>query len=81
MIHAHKPCMFLVTKLYLGLYLWQALCAGGFPGGTSGKENPSANAGDAKDVGSIPGSGRSPRGGNGSLPKYSCLKNSMGRRT
>ena len=32
----------------------------GFPGGsTSGKE-PAANAGDIKDVGSIPGSGRSP---------------------
>ena len=33
----------------------------GFPGGTSGKESP-ANAGDARDVGSIPGSGRSPGG-------------------
>ena len=28
-------------------------------------ENPSANSGDARDVGSIPGSGRSPRVGNG----------------
>ena len=37
--HAHKPCMFLVTKLYLALYLWQALCAGGFLGGASGKES------------------------------------------
>ena len=31
----------------------------GFPGGTSGKELP-ANAGDVRDVGSIPGLGRSP---------------------
>ena len=31
--------MFLVTKLYLALYLWQALCAGGFLGGASGKES------------------------------------------
>ena len=36
----------------------------GFPGGSSGKE--SANTGDTGDLGSIPGSGRSPGGGNGS---------------
>ena len=34
----------------------------GFPGGTVMK-NPPANAGDARDVSSIPGSGRSPGGG------------------
>ena len=37
------------------------------------------NAGDAKDVGSIPGSGRSPGGGNGNPLQYSCLENSMDR--
>ena len=37
-------------------------------------KNQPANAGD---VGSIPGSGRSPGGGNGSLLQYSCLKNPM----
>ena len=42
-------------------------------------KNPSANAGDARDVGSIPGSGRSPGGGNGNLHQYSCLENSMDR--
>ena len=36
----------------------------GFPGGSRGKEPP-ANAGDARDVGWIPGLGRSPGGGNG----------------
>ena len=36
----------------------------GFPGGTSGKETP-ANAGDIRDVGLIPGSGRSPGEGHG----------------
>ena len=36
----------------------------GFPGGTVVK-NPPANAGDARDVGSIPGLGRSPGEGNG----------------
>ena len=37
------------------------------------------NAGDPGDAGSIPGSGRSPGGGNGNLLQYSCLKNSMDR--
>ena len=36
----------------------------GFPGGTVVKNLP-ANTGDAKNVGSIPGSGRSPGVGNG----------------
>ena len=36
----------------------------GFPGG-SVKENLPVNAGDTGDTGSIPGSGRSPAGGNG----------------
>ena len=31
------------------------------------------------DAGSIPGSGRSPREGNGKAPQYSCLGNPMGR--
>ena len=35
------------------------------------------NAGDVRDVGSIPGSGRSPGGGNCDLPQYSCLGNPM----
>ena len=35
----------------------------GFPGGSVVKNSP-ANAGDTKDVGLIPGSGRSPGGGN-----------------
>ena len=38
-----------------------------------------AKAGDAGDVGSIPGSGRSPGGGNGNPLHYSCLENSMDR--
>ena len=42
-------------------------------------KNLPANAGDAGDVGSIPGSGRSPGGGNGTLLQYSCLENPMER--
>ena len=38
-----------------------------------------ANAGDAKDAGSIPGSGRSPEVGNGNPLQYPCLDNSMDR--
>ena len=46
----------------------------GFPAGT-GVKNPSASAGDTGDAGSIPGSGRSPGGGNGNPLQYSCLEN------
>ena len=37
------------------------------------------SAGDARDVGSIPGSGRSPGAGSGNLLQYSCLENPMDR--
>ena len=50
----------------------------GFPGGSAAK-NPAANAGDTRDLGSIPGSGRSPEEGNANLLQYSCLENSMDR--
>ena len=42
-------------------------------------KNPPANAGDARNMGSIPGSGRSPGEGNGNPLHYSCLENSMDR--
>ena len=42
-------------------------------------KNPLANTGDIGDVGSIPGSGRSPGEGNGNPLQYSCLENSMDR--
>ena len=48
------------------------------PGGPSGK-NPLANIGDVRDVGSIPGSGRSPGEGCGNPLQYSCLENPMDR--
>ena len=49
----------------------------GFPGGSAG-EAPACNVGD---LGSIPGLGRSPGGGNGNPLKYSCLKNFHGLRS
>ena len=42
-------------------------------------KNPPANAGATGDMGSIPGSGRSPRGGNGNPFQYSCWDNPMNR--
>ena len=50
----------------------------GFPSGSSGKKkNKSANAGGKRDVGSIPGWGRFPGGGNGNRLKCSCLASTM----
>ena len=42
-------------------------------------KNLPANAGDTGDMGLIPGSGRSPGGGNGNLLQYSCLENFLDR--
>ena len=47
----------------------------GFPGGSAAKES-ACNVGD---LGSIPGLGRSPGGGNGNPLLYSCLENPMHR--
>ena len=49
-----------------------------FPGAVV--KNLRANAGDSRDGGLIPGSGRSSAEGNGNPLQYSCLKNSMDRR-
>ena len=47
------------------------IIAGGFPGGSEGKES----AYSAGDLCSIPGLGRSPGEGNGNPLQYSCLEN------
>ena len=47
----------------------------GFPGGLDSKES-ACNVGD---LGSIPGLGRSPGGGHGNPPQYSCLRNTHGQ--
>ena len=44
-------------------------------------KKPPVNAGDARDMGLIPGSGRSPLIGNGKTLQYSCLENFMDRRS
>ena len=43
-------------------------------------KNPLAHAGDLRDVGSIPGTGRSPGEGIGNPLQNSCLVNPMDRR-
>ena len=42
-------------------------------------KNPPDNSGDTRDMGSSPGSGRSPRVGKGNPLQYSCLGNSKDR--
>ena len=42
-------------------------------------KNLPANAGDVRDTGSIPESGRSPRGGHGNSFQYYCLENPTDR--
>ena len=51
-----------------------------FPGGASGKE-PTANAGDVRDMDLIPGSVKSPGGEHGNRLQYTCLENPMDRET
>ena len=70
------PLSRVVEKL-LYTYIW------GFPGSSvvkkKKKKKSPCNAEDARDVGSIPGSRRSPGEGNGFPLQYSCLENSMNR--
>ena len=47
----------------------------GFPSGSDGKES----ACNVEDLGSIPGSGRSPGGGHGNPLQYSCLEDPVER--
>ena len=42
-------------------------------------KNPPANAGDVRDIGLIPGLGRSSEGGYGNPLQYSCLENPLDR--
>ena len=42
-------------------------------------KNSHANSGDVGDEGVIPGSGRTPEGGNGNPLQYPCLENPMDR--
>jgi len=78
--------------MHMYVCIWQGTCThnaeddicihlnvhASFPGGSLLK-NPPASAGDGRDVGLIPGSGRSPGEGNGNPLQYLCLRNPMDR--
>ena len=70
--------LYLVFNKYLMIEYRDQLLLFSFPGDSEVKNLP-ANAVDTRDMGSIPGSGRSTGGGNGNLLQYSCLGNSMAR--
>ena len=70
-----KFCTQQVVKLYFKKLV---LIMGTSQGALMVKNSP-ANAGDAEDMGSIPGSERCPGGGHDSLLQYSCLENPMDR--
>ena len=50
-----------------------------FPSGSDSGSDGKASVNNVGDLGSIPGSGRSPEEGNGSPLKYYCLENPMDR--
>ena len=62
------PCLCLTQYKYVWVS-WVALVVKTLP----------TSEGDIRDVGSIPGSGRSPGGEHGSLLQYTCLENPMDR--
>ena len=62
--------------IYLYIYGYRR----SFPSGSVVK-NPPANAGDAEDMGSVPGLGRFPGVGSGNPLLYSCLENPHGQRS
>ena len=79
-IYFYCKCSILSSVIFgLGYTLFSLTKSPGFPGSASGKEP--VNAGDTGDVGSIPGSGRPPGGGNGNPLQYSCLENPTDRET
>ena len=63
------PCM-----ADIGPGLWVALCTSQL---MLVVKNLPANVGDVRDMGSIPGSGNSPGGGDGNALQYFCLENPM----
>ena len=69
----YGPAPTILTLIFLSLFSAGNLVSEYFPGSLDGK----ASAYNAGDPGSIPGSGRSPREGNGNPLQYSCLENPM----
>ena len=72
---ARSPFLHILFYSSLQLIRWGPPHWGGFPSSSNDKES-TCNAGD---LGSIPGSGISPREGHGNSFQYSCLENSIDR--
>ena len=70
--HIHAHILTHALSLFPSLFTSLTLTVD-FPGGSDGE----ASAYNAGDLGSIPGSGRSPGEGNGTPLQYSCLENPM----
>ena len=67
------PVVVGVLQMFIRCHPGTALSCG------SAVKNLPADPGDIGDMGSVPGSGRSPGGGNGNWLQYSCLGNLMDR--
>ena len=76
-IYAYVFTYVCVTDIYVCIFVCLS-CTSlyYFPDGSVGEES-ACNAGGTGDVGSIPGSGISSRGGHGNPLQYSCLENLM----
>ena len=72
-----NPGHFILAPEFLTMHIYFSMASPH----TSVVKNLPANAGDTRDTGSIPGLGRSPRGGNGNALQYSCLENPKDRGT
>ena len=81
MVKTWPSVMDLFLRCIFSVFMCTCKCQRGFPGGASGKvvKNLPVNAGDLRDAGLIPGSGRSPGGGHGNPLQYFCLENLMDR--
>ena len=71
----HQPRSFLNALLFVLVFYRSFI---GLPWWLS-SEKSACSEGDARDTGLIPGLGRSPGGGHGHPPQYSCLENAMDR--
>ena len=70
-----------VSHITLSVFLYFDLCFHGFPGVSVVKNPPAVQffASEWRALRSVPGSGRSPGGGNGNPLQHSCLENPRDR--
>ena len=68
-------CLVELEETHSAIFVNLLLLRKGFPGASNSKEF----ACNVEDLGLIPGLGRSPEGGHGNPPQYSCQNNSMDR--